>query len=73
MTSLHSHLHSDPRPHPLPEGVSAHGLPPLFQAHETEDLKDIILTLKSTAPTNQTLKRTDSRNPREQEAHRLAQ
>ncbi|KAI4530832.1 hypothetical protein MG293_018690 [Ovis ammon polii] len=41
----------------------------LAQAHETEDLKDIVLTLKSTAPAMQTLKRTDSRNPREQEAH----
>ena len=59
MTSLHSqrHLHSDPRPHPLPAGVSAHGLPPLLQAHETEDPKDIVLTLKSTAPTMQTLSR----------------
>ena len=70
--SLHSqsHLHSDPRPHPLTEVVSARGLPPLFQAHETEDLKDTVLTLKSTVPTMQTLSRGQTVEIlRGQEAH----
>ena len=70
--SLHSqrHLHSDPRPHPLTEVVSARGLPPLFQAHETEDLKDTVLTLKSTVPTMQALSRGQTVEIlRGQEAH----
>lgn len=57
VTSLHSqcHLHSDSGPHPLTEGVSACRLPPLSQAHERQDLKDMVLTLKSMVPTMQTI------------------
>lgn len=57
VTSLHSqrHLHSDSRPHPLTEGLSARRLPPLSRTHEREDLKDTVLTLKSMVPTMQTI------------------